>query len=87
MNRYQRRLNIIIMGIPEKSCEQQTLDDLFRKIWACHAVTTWCRLKENGRSRIIKIPKPTPEDKSSQYYETLRRYGQLLQHTRFPHMQ
>jgi len=64
MNRYQKRINIIIMGIPENSCEQQTLNDLFRIIWAGHAVPTWCRLgdkpKENGRGRIIKIPIPTP---------------------------
>lgn len=67
LNRYQRRLNLIIKGVPENENSDDLLAELFQIIWPGNPVPCWTRigeLKPNAvTTRPIRIPMLTANDK------------------------
>jgi len=67
LNRFQRRLNIIVKGIPEDLYENKLMTELFSIIWPNNSLPSWSRLGEkkssDPRPRIIRITLPSVAEK------------------------
>jgi len=66
LNRYQRRLNIIIYGVQENAEEGDMLTSLSGIIWPEYALTDWRRLgeKKSNAVRPIQVPLRTVADRN-----------------------
>jgi len=62
MNRYQRRMNIVIMGVPENPNAADTMVQLFEIIWPGNLISNWTRIgdvnKTGSTARPIRVSLP-----------------------------
>jgi len=69
INRYQRRLNLIIKGVPESPSDAELLSDLFAIIWPGKTVSNWDRLEWSDPKmtypRLVRVQLPTPAAKKT----------------------
>jgi len=65
MNRYQRRLNIMVMGIPENADAAKTLKKLFEIIWPGQQLPPWSRIGEEKpeKTRPVRITVGSAEER------------------------